>query len=556
MEIFTQILSELGAAGLELFWLPVGIWTLIALAVAAFLHIFEHKISAVYQYHGRVALLWGLAAGVAGSALLYFFPLGSTGGAGLNAKFIVIQNPVTIAAAAPEAAINWSAPALWAGIITVLTIITAFVGLLKLGLDFSRLNLFSKNLSQSDQEVKAKLSQANHRLLNRSRASLSFSDEVAVPCTFGWARKHIVLPQEFSNEPEKMNMALLHELTHIANSDYLINSSVQAVKALFFFHPLVHRLAGRIEEYREITCDQQVLQDTAISHKSYAQLLFDLSPKTVFKPQPAAVSMAVHPSTLKKRIQTMMTSNKNLPSIKWSLSLMLTFTLLLGGLMACSDIEEGGITSTEVEQTQSEMSKASEGNEPLYVLNGEQMDSPENKDIMARLKPKYIESLDVLKGEKATNTYGEKGKNGVIKIKLIDRKAALSDLRTEQEMMDMKANLNKSSNSKEEIFVAVEKQPEIIGGQKALFNELEYPEECKNAGIEGRVITQFVVTKQGNLRDAEVVRGIGGGCDQAAINAVSAMKFKPGEQGGEAVNTRFSLPIVFQLAKDDTSGQK
>lgn len=552
MENVINLLKELGAVGLDVFWLPVAIWTLLAVTIAGLLKVYEDAIPPAYHYHSRVALLWSLAAGAAGSALLYYLPFVSGTEAGVSAKFIVIQNPVTVTAAAPESSVGWTDPALWSGFFLAAVILAALAGLLKLTVSFTRLQLFSKKLGPSEIESKLELSEANRRRLRLlSKISIHFSDAVAVPCTFGWRRKRIVLPQELRQHPEKLNLALRHELVHIANSDYLINTTVQTVKAFFFFHPLVHRLATQIEEYREMHCDRHVLQDTEISQKNYAELLLELSPKTVFKSQPAAVNMAVHPSTLKKRIRTMMTSNRPIPSMKWSLSLMLAFTLLLGGLMACSDIEEGGITQAEVEQSQSEMNKFSEENDPLYILNGEQMDSPENKERMARLKPKYIESVNVWKGEDALDKYGQKGKNGVVHIKLIDKEKAMSDLRSEEEMKALKSGGDNYNSPKKEIFITVEKQPEIIGGQKALYENLIYPKECKEAEVQGRVILQFVVTKEGSVRDAEVVRGIGSGCDQAALNAVNTLQFKPGKQQGKAVNVRFSLPILFQLKYGD-----
>lgn len=105
----------------------------------------------------------------------------------------------------------------------------------------------------------------------------------------------------------------------------------------------------------------------------------------------------------------------------------------------------------------------------------------------------------------------------------------------------------KQGEKKEEIFVAVEQEPEIVGGQKALYDNLKYPASCKRANIQGRVILQFVVNTDGSVQDTKVVRGIGGGCDEAAINAVKEVKFKPGRQRGKPVRVRFSLPILFQL---------
>lgn len=99
----------------------------------------------------------------------------------------------------------------------------------------------------------------------------------------------------------------------------------------------------------------------------------------------------------------------------------------------------------------------------------------------------------------------------------------------------------------EQIFVAVEQEPEIIGGQKALYDKLQYPERCKRAGIEGRVILQFIVNIDGSVQDIEVMRGIGGGCDKAAVEAVRQITFKPGRQRGKPVRVRYSWPIVFDL---------
>ena len=106
----------------------------------------------------------------------------------------------------------------------------------------------------------------------------------------------------------------------------------------------------------------------------------------------------------------------------------------------------------------------------------------------------------------------------------------------------------KSGDKEEEIFVAVEDEPQLIGGLKELQKKVEYPSSCRRANIEGRVTLQFVVNKQGNVENVKVLRGIGGGCDEAAVKAVQQYaKFKPGRQRGNPVNVRYSLPIFFQL---------
>jgi len=98
-----------------------------------------------------------------------------------------------------------------------------------------------------------------------------------------------------------------------------------------------------------------------------------------------------------------------------------------------------------------------------------------------------------------------------------------------------------------EIFVIVEEMPELIGGLSSIQQRIKYPEIAKKAGVEGRVTVQFVVNEQGNVVDPMVLRGIGAGCDEEAIRAVTEAKFKPGKQRGRPVRVLMSLPINFKL---------
>lgn len=99
----------------------------------------------------------------------------------------------------------------------------------------------------------------------------------------------------------------------------------------------------------------------------------------------------------------------------------------------------------------------------------------------------------------------------------------------------------------QEVFVVVEERPELIGGMKALQNEVQYPEFAKKAGIEGRVFVQFVVDENGNVQNPTVTRGVHKLLDKEAIRAVSQMKFEPGRQRGEPVKVQMSLPVTFRL---------
>ena len=104
----------------------------------------------------------------------------------------------------------------------------------------------------------------------------------------------------------------------------------------------------------------------------------------------------------------------------------------------------------------------------------------------------------------------------------------------------------------EQIFTIVEEMPSFPGGEEELFKYLgksiKYPQMAADAGISGVVYVTFVVDKDGKVKDAKVLRGIGGGCDEEAIRVVKAMPpWKPGKQRGKAVKVQYNLPIRFTL---------
>lgn len=110
-----------------------------------------------------------------------------------------------------------------------------------------------------------------------------------------------------------------------------------------------------------------------------------------------------------------------------------------------------------------------------------------------------------------------------------------------------KGNVGTGEGGLHTVFMAVQQMPKIKGGMKALRKQIHYPASCRDAGIQGRVIVQFIVNKKGVPTHVHVVRGIGGGCDDAAVEAVKHIRFTPGRQQHRAVAVRMSLPIVFKL---------
>ena len=105
----------------------------------------------------------------------------------------------------------------------------------------------------------------------------------------------------------------------------------------------------------------------------------------------------------------------------------------------------------------------------------------------------------------------------------------------------------------EVVFVVVESMPEFPGGQQALFKYLsenvKYPVIAQENGIQGRVICQFVVNKDGSIVDVEVVRSGGdASLDKEAVRVIKTMpKWKPGKQRGKPVRVKYTVPVNFKL---------
>ena len=105
-------------------------------------------------------------------------------------------------------------------------------------------------------------------------------------------------------------------------------------------------------------------------------------------------------------------------------------------------------------------------------------------------------------------------------------------------------------------FVVVEKMPTLKGGLQGLMDEINYPESARKEGIEGKVLVQFSVSKEGSVEGAEVVRGINEALDQEALRVVKQAEFTPGYQKGEKVRVRMTIPIVYKLGNADTNSQQ
>lgn len=121
------------------------------------------------------------------------------------------------------------------------------------------------------------------------------------------------------------------------------------------------------------------------------------------------------------------------------------------------------------------------------------------------------------------------------------------DLSAEQEAPKAPPAKKEEVQEEEVYFEVVEDPPTIIGGLDAVKKNLVYPDLAIRAGVEGTVYVLAYVNKDGVVTGTNVIKGIGGGCDEAAMEAVKKVKFNPGMQRGKPVNVKVSVPVKFRL---------
>lgn len=99
----------------------------------------------------------------------------------------------------------------------------------------------------------------------------------------------------------------------------------------------------------------------------------------------------------------------------------------------------------------------------------------------------------------------------------------------------------------EEYLAFAEEMPAPVGGLPAIIKNVKYPEIAKKGNVQGKVYVMAFINEKGGVDDVKIIKGIGGGCDEAAIDAVKQGKFTPGKNKGKGVKVKFTMAIQFKL---------
>ncbi|MFY0698035.1 MAG: TonB family protein [Balneola sp.] len=581
MKNFFDFIQQLGASSADIIWFPLLIWTFVATLVFFILRM-KKSINPLYQYHIRVATLLALPMGLISAVLLQAFS-SLYSSSNLSTSVFVVENPLPVIYTATvnsnEAAfsIPWMEANFLVGMISALFLIIAAFMLIRLIYSYVQLKKLHSDLT-TEPLTNTKFSNG----IKDGSVSVAFHDHPLVPFTFGWKNPIIVLPEKIKDDSTKLDMAIQHELVHIRRGDYLLQLALSVIQSLFWFHPLVKIGTNEIEIYREISCDQEVLNTSDIHPKKYANMLLELVPLNKGYGS-FAVNMAVKQSTLKQRIETMKHHKMHKTSYKRSLFLLLSITLMIIAPIACSDLR-GPETLSDEEILNEKMTLT----EFVMEINGKEVMNANKPGVSVStpglgaisITPKdfglFEFALRPFDGAIQVGTISD----NVVEFKLNELNVSItSTQRVLENSSDAVLWVRHFPNAKtsvgftsygdanrppppppptsldnpvdQEVFIVVENMPELVGGQAGIQAKVKYPPTAIRAGIEGRVTVQFIVDKNGDVKNPKVIRGIGAGCDEEALRVVSQAKFKPGIQRGRNVEVQMSLPILFKLSNSE-----
>ena len=293
----------LATESIRFIWMPVGIWTLLA-GLFYFLLRYTPDNRPIFKYQAATALLWSLPLGI---LMAFLLPLSVSAPESWQ---IAAGTAAFSETASPSTDLRPVSESVWQmqhGV-GLLTLLLAGMGIWNLaGISGEAVRIFrvgksigGKPLADVNPNVDALRSDWGIA----KPVQVVFSSEDHAPMTFGWRRPIIVLPDSLQQQPEALRLTLVHELSHIRHRDYVRRLIEQTVQGLFFFHPMVSLLTQRIDQYREMACDNEVLQHSSASAREYATLLLNFAQTQPIKAR-LSISMADTESNLKKRIKAM-----------------------------------------------------------------------------------------------------------------------------------------------------------------------------------------------------------------------------------------------------------
>ncbi len=314
---------------------------------------------------------------------------------------------------------------------------------------------------------------------------------------------HFIFLKE-NNDVNQLDSTIRHELVHVQQKHTLDILLVEIIKIVFWFNPLIYLFKNALAENHEFLADESASKK---SKRTYCQLLVQTADLQIHG---SAVNSFIQ-SSIQNRIK-MMYKNRSKPFFRviYLLALPLVFALaLLGFNSRASDMVKLPVNSVFIDPQ-----------DTLPVPPPPPPPPPKHKKSVSPPPPPPPPPSVPKENEEV--------------FEVVD----------EMPLFPGSGDFPGAAEKKQEY--SLQKLMGFVG------THLKYPEEARKKGIQGTVIAQFVVKKDGSIGKLKIIRDIGEGCGDAVMAVLKTMqelpeKWTPGKQNGQAVHVMYTLPVKFAL---------
>ena len=338
-------------------------------------------------------------------------------------------------------------------------------------------------------------------------------------------------PNNFEN-PEDI---IRHEQGHAKNWHSIDLLFFHTLTIFFWWVPTLWFMIKELKAVHEFEADDYAIK---INDSTYTKTLVHCT----LKAHGMDLASSFDDAPIFNRLNFMKKMKKKISS--WKVASIATIIGISTVMFACEEELNNGITEIVEEANQQieysddvkvalDRLRIEKPNEEFTVIETK-IDNEENINRLNAYDPNQIEQIFVTKDGDEKSI-----------VMIVNKSSALFE-------KTLEVQESNSKDSENEVFTIVEKMAEFPGGTEAfgqyLSENMRYPAQAQRLGVQGRVMLQFIVEKDGSLSDITVLKGIGAGCDGEAIRILQeSPKWTAGTQRGEKVRQKMVVPIAFSL---------
>lgn len=415
------------------------------------------------------------------------------------------------------------------------------------------------------------------------KVKLCRSDRITMPITVGLFSKKVYVPTLWDKwSPECRQYVLNHERAHIVRRDGLVRFLQITARAIYFFHPLVWLLNRRINEIREMACDDVTVESKRNKSLEYSKILVKIAEEMTESRLSCTSASALirQKRELLNRVQYQMEGAMKTMSKRKIRFVLIMLVLALASLSWTKRRPIYLEVTQEKSQEEQKIPpvKLSIEDEPRFIKH----DTPPQPVGGYRALQYYLEYPESAKKvgfEGRTLIQAKVGIDGTVKktVLQISSGSAECDKAADKVIKSVKWNpatymeepvevwvaipvefkLQQSKTEQEgeekPFWVAHDEPPKPVGGYTAIREQLVFPVSARKDSIEGMVVINTKIGSDGTvlkmLPRSTPDHMLAYGCEEAAMKAIESVKWTPAMKEDKPLTVWIAVPVEFRLNK-------